>query len=47
MEGETTVEKSHGGNDNHIEITWRERQPLRNYMEGMTSIEKLHGERQP
>ena len=35
MEGETTIEKLHRGRDNHIGITWRERQP----------IEKLHGGR--
>ena len=34
MEGETTIEKLHGGNDIHREITWRE-----------TTIGKLHGGR--
>ena len=41
MEGETLIEKLHGGKDNRREITWRERHPQRNYMEGETSIEKL------
>ena len=34
MEGETTIEKLHGGNDIHRKITWRE-----------TTIGKLHGGR--